>query len=225
MSITQVLKYPLQDLRTFLKGLLLQFLYFLIIPLIIIFGYQIRVINHVINGKSKLPELKEFKKTIMLGVKSLLIHLIYLIPCFLVYSASMLSIYTSSLIFEPAQRGAYFSNAYDNYYQSPNYYASIILYYGGFFFIPAALCLFAHKWKFSDALKLKKALRIIINGFARYVIAFTLILLATQAVNNALRTVNLSIILPVFHFYIIVISAFVYGNIYKRVNKSKLISD
>jgi hypothetical protein len=224
MSITQELKYPLQDLMQFFKGILLSIIYFLILPLAIIFGYQIKIMNHIINGK-RLPKLNHYKKLIKIGFKSIIIHLTYLIPYIIIYSASMLAVQSNLVNLEGAQRSAYLSKLNEFYYTSPNYYLGQVLYYAGLFFLPAGLLLFASNYKMKNALKFSKVIMIIKKNVPKYALTFIIIMVITRLLSQGLSIINLSLLFPALNYYLLMVYAVIYGNIYKRINEYQSISE
>lgn len=77
------LEYPLKEKLTLLKIGIMAFLSFLIIPSLLIYGYNYRVIKvaifGMINGDDELPKFNDFKTMVVDGLKYLLVNLIYLL--------------------------------------------------------------------------------------------------------------------------------------------------
>ena len=95
--IKDSLTYPFSDWKKFLILLVLFWGSFLLIPLIIGFGYLWKIIQHSLNGYEGFPEFGDFGQLFVKGIKLLVVSVIYGIPSFIISSFFLSQITTSSL--------------------------------------------------------------------------------------------------------------------------------
>lgn len=84
-------KYPFLDLKSFFIGVILNYLWFLIIPVIFVFGYMVEVIRETIKQSNLLPHWFTFhnwKRFFKHGISVFAILLIFLLPPIVISAAS-----------------------------------------------------------------------------------------------------------------------------------------
>ncbi|MCD6547805.1 MAG: DUF4013 domain-containing protein [Nanoarchaeota archaeon] len=84
-------KYPFLDLKSFFIGVILNYLWFLIIPVIFVFGYMVEVIRETIKQSNLLPHWFTFhnwKRFFKHGISVFAILAIFLLPPIVISAAS-----------------------------------------------------------------------------------------------------------------------------------------
>ncbi len=83
-TFTDSLRYPFQDIKQFLILFILVLgTYYILIPIILVFGYLYRVIESTLQGSDQLPDFEGLKEISVNGLKYLGVYLIiYRIPLF-----------------------------------------------------------------------------------------------------------------------------------------------
>jgi len=76
--------YPFTDLKRFFILLVLFLTSFLLVPLVIGYGYMWRVIENTLNGNEELPGFSNITQLLVNGLKIIVVQTIYSIPSFLV---------------------------------------------------------------------------------------------------------------------------------------------
>ncbi len=91
VDYVDAIKYPLKDVKSFSVGFLLSVFWFLLIPIIFVYGYVIEVIRGILQQKDELPHWatsKDWLKFLKHGIYVIAIGLVYLIPPFAVSAAA-----------------------------------------------------------------------------------------------------------------------------------------
>lgn len=82
MELHSILTYPLERedwLRTVLIGGILTFIGFLIVPLLLVYGYVVRTIRVSLDGDAEPPAFTEWKELLVSGLQAFLISIVYLL--------------------------------------------------------------------------------------------------------------------------------------------------
>ena len=91
VDYVEVAKYPLLDIKNFFIGFVMGTLWFLIVPLIFVYGYIVESIRETINQSNKLPHwfsLENWLKFFKHGLFVFAIGAIYLLPPLIISAAA-----------------------------------------------------------------------------------------------------------------------------------------
>ncbi len=87
MGLQESCTFPMESdswIKTIAIGTILTIFGFLIVPIILVYGYIVRVIRHSLQGSSKPPEFGDWGELFIEGIQAWVIGIIYMIIPFLV---------------------------------------------------------------------------------------------------------------------------------------------
>lgn len=82
------------DTKTLVLGSLFHILFFLIIPILLVFGYEVKVMRNASRGEDKMPTFSGWFELILMGIiSSILAPIVYLLLPFLLLFGMMYGVY------------------------------------------------------------------------------------------------------------------------------------
>lgn len=213
------IRYPLRGsdwLKTIVIGGILGLLSALIVPAILVSGYLIREMRHVIGGDTEPPEFSEWGDMFVEGVKAVVIGVIYaIVPAVAFFIAG-----GGFILMAPLDPGVPFTMGGLDTLVNPGLMAvagilGVLMAY----LLPAALANFSVHGSIGSGFDYENISRLVLTG--DYLLAWLIALgigIVLGAISTALNlTVIGAILVPFLAFYTSMVVYYLYGNAYRRV--------
>ncbi len=191
------LRYPFTDIKKLLILLLLHFGTFLLIPIIMAYGYALRIIENTLKNENELPDFSNVGQLLEKGLEFIVVTLIYRIPIFIVTiliftQISLITVSPTMLISNPI-------------YMIPLIAIGFLV---NIFYV-LGLANMVQEKRFKGAFAFKRILELIKKiGWGKYLaflVVFTIILELISSIATFLLTpftVNMGIYAPIGYFAI-----------------------
>ncbi len=167
----EALKYPILDIKNFLMGFILGVFWFLLFPIIFIFGYMVETIRETLQQSNKLPHwftLENWKIFLKHGFFVIIIGLVYLLP------PLVLSVASSTLLGNPLATIASGSTPTLNTLGVSLSILSAIMFLVAIFLLPMAIILYSASEDIRYAISLSEILPRIRRALIPYLKAYAI---------------------------------------------------